>query len=206
MASPKRKPVDPSMRCPMVDGGITITAAGPVAMLRAWTDGRPPIVLRATLAQLSELIDALIARRSAMAKDRERLSPIPARAAVGLARPEPTIEEEDEFEPPAVVLPPPRVTARPATPPPVVAPVLDRKPDDIIASAPDVVRRHWTRPSREALAAAPEKIRELHAKGWSDGGIAKAIGVSGGHVRTQRIAMGLAPNFQSANPKLRRTA
>ena len=85
-------------------------------------------------------------------------------------------------------------------------PVPDRKPDDIIASAPDVVRRHWTRPSREALATAPEKIRELHAKGWSDGGIAKAIGVSGGHVRTQRIAMGLAPNFQSANPKLRRTA
>lgn len=194
----KSKPIEPSRTVPLTGGGIAVTAAGPVAMIRAFS-GERQVVLRGTLAQLGDLIDALIARRSAMARKHEPVPPISARAAVGM-RPAPTVEDEPPIDRAPADLPPPIVLG-----PPVVR---DREPPtpDFATAPAKPVRRPYTRPSPEALTAAADQIRPLHAKGWSDGAIAKAIGTSAGYVRTQRIAMGLATNFQSANPKLRRAA
>ena len=57
-----RKPTpDPSITIPLTGGSISITAAGPVALIRAYTEGREQVVLRATIEQLAELVDAAIA-------------------------------------------------------------------------------------------------------------------------------------------------
>lgn len=190
----ERKPKnDPSITIPLAGGSISITAAGPAAMIRAFTEGREQVVLRATLAQLTELIDGLIARRSKMKRDRDRRL---ARADAidvedGLPlRPRPidaaALEPEDE--PPA-----PPVERKPAAPPLPARTPTPRVPDVAPSMAIDPpARRSFKKLSPEAL----DKLRELHRAGWYDEAIGKAIGVSSVAVGKRRKAMGLASNYQ----------
>lgn len=185
-----RRPADPSIAVPLEGGAISITAAGPAALIRAFTAGRDQVVLRATLPQLAELIDALIARRSAMAKKHEPAPAIPARvAAAPVRRSEPDVEDEPIALPP--VRQPRPIAQRPTflTSPsrPVVPPVA---PDVAPPSAPPP--RTFKKLSPESI----EKIRELHGKGWSDAAIGESLGVSSVAVCKRRNAMGLAPNYR----------
>lgn len=201
-----RKPTpDPSITIPLTGGSISITAAGPVALIRAYTDGREQVVLRATIEQLAELVDAAIARRSAMAKDRDRRR---ARAeAVDRDEPAPsTIARPARLEvaiaPP--VIRPARAAAPPSAPAPappiaITPPVAVESPSPASGRGP---RAGWKKLTPEAL----DRIRALHGQGWSDKAIADDVGVSSVVIGKRRAAMGLASNFRGSAPLVERAA
>jgi hypothetical protein len=195
--SERKAKLDPSITIPLTGGAIAITAAGPDALIRAFTPGRQQVVLRATLAQLTELVDAMIARRVAMAKKHQPAPALSARVAAAPMRPAPTLEDF-MLDAPAIQRPPaPR--PRPAMAPIELPPVkLGPPPVTLREPAPDFAPvskgpRTWTRLGPESI----EKIRELHGKGWSNGAIAREIGVSQPAVAQRLKSMGLASNFRA---------
>ncbi len=190
----RRPTADSSITIPLTGGSISITAAGPVALIRAYTEGREQVVLRATIEQLAELVDAAIARRSAMAKDRDRRR---ARAeAVDRDEPVPR-----PARPEVAIAPPPIRPARPVAPPPapiVIAPAPS-VPAPPVTASPDAGRGPkpgWKKLTPEAL----DRIRELHGRGLSDKAIADDVGVSSVAIGKRRAAMGLASNFRGSAP------
>lgn len=205
-----RKPTpDPSITIPLTGGSISITAAGPVALIRAYTEGREQVVLRATIEQLAELVDAAIARRSAMAKDRDRRraraeavdrdEPAPSAIASPIARP---VRPEVAIAPPAIrpvraAAPPP--APAPAPPIAIAPPVAVESPSPASGRGP---RAGWKKLTPEAL----DRIRELHGRGLSDKAIADDVGVSSVAIGKRRAAMGLASNFRGSAPLVERAA
>lgn len=201
-----RKPTpDPSITIPLTGGSISITAAGPVALIRAYTDGREQVVLRATIEQLAELVDAAIARRSAMAKDRDRRR---ARAeAVDRDEPAPSpIERPARLE--VAIAPPVIRPVRAAAPtPPAPAPATSIAPAPPVAVESPSASGRGPRPGWKKLTPeALDRIRELHGQGWSDKAIADDVGVSSVAIGKRRAAMGLASNFRGSAPLVERAA
>lgn len=183
------------MSVPLTGGSIVVTAAGPVALIRAHTDGREQVVLRATLPQLAELIDAFIARRSAMAKARDRQRDR-EEGARPRRRARVAVETDEEVDAPLAMQTRPKAQ-RPSFPTPAYRPPprIEARPGpgaaEAVGTAPAVepVRRTCVKPPADVIAAARARLPELVAKGWKDGAIADEVGVSRVSVRKWRLAM-----------------